>query len=679
MSHGPSLAALLACAAVVFGSAAAAQVPAPSRAALVALTQVADIESLALSPDGRRVAFRVQRPSVARNTYAIEWHVADLASGQVTAAGDGGTVIYDNGVIEVDAPVWAPDSRAFFRRALVDGAIGILRTAADGSGSEPVVFGDADVERIAPGPDGRSLIYWTGPTRAAIEAAERAEYDDGVLIDATVDTRQGLFRPAYSHGRLRTQRLTGYWYARDQLLWQAPRHRHRLDPVTLKSEPDGLEPARGEPLGATAGSLEVKSASGAVAKASWGSPSQGPSLEVRRADGLIIACSDPVCRTGSIDAIAWWPGRDEVLLTKRDAAFRQALYGFNPASGRVRRIAQGSGLRSGGRDWRAPCAVSERYAVCVDAAAAAPPRLVRIDLDTERREVLLDPNRELRGREAPQIEYLDVPGSDGRMASAILLTPRGRSERLPLFVMYYICPGYLRGGMGDEFPFGPMVDAGFVVACITYAPRQAGETAIEDYEQAQAIVENLVERLDRRKLVDTSRIGMGGLSFGSEVTMWMAMKTGLLAAAATASPQGSPSGFWQSAIRGRDTAEHYLRGWKAGNPDTDLEGWRRFSPELNVDKIKAPLLMQLPEQEIVSVLQFYARMTHSTTPVELYAYPHESHTKVQPRHRYAVYRRNLDWFRYWLQGYMDPDPAQTAQYRRWDELRARRSRSVKGS
>ena len=108
-------------------------------------------------------------------------------------------------------------------------------------------------------------------------------------------------------------------------------------------------------------------------------------------------------------------------------------------------------------------------------------------------------------------------------------------------------------------------------------------------------------------------------------------------------------------------------------------GWRRFSPELNVDKIKAPLLMQLPEQEIVSVLQFYARMTHSTTPVELYAYPHESHTKVQPRHRYAVYRRNLDWFRYWLQGHVDPDPAQAAQYRRWGELRARRSRSVKGS
>ena len=104
MSNGPSLAASLVCAVVAFGSAAAAPAPAASRAPLIALTEIADIESLALSPDGRSVAFRVQRPSVARNTYAIEWYVADLPSGKVTPVGDGGEVIYDNGVIESDPP-----------------------------------------------------------------------------------------------------------------------------------------------------------------------------------------------------------------------------------------------------------------------------------------------------------------------------------------------------------------------------------------------------------------------------------------------------------------------------------------------------------------------------------------------------------------------------------------------
>ena len=676
MSRRSLLAALLGCAAVAFGSAGAAQPSFPTRAGLVALTEVADIESLALSPDGRKVAFRVQRPSIARNTYAIDWYVADLATGKVSPVGEGGEVLYDNGVIEVDAPVWASDSTSFFRRALVGDAIGIWHTAADGSGSRQVVGGDADVERIAASPDGRTLTYWTGPSRAAVEAAERAEYDDGILIDTTVDPRQGLYRPAYSHGRLRTQRLTGYWHSRDQLLWREPRARHRLELLTLRSVPAGEEPARSETGPRPPSALETKSASGALAIANAGSQLEPPSLEVRRVDGGRVVCSDPICRTGSIAAIAWRRGHDELVLTKRDGAFRQALYGFDPATGRVRLVAQGDGLLGGGRDWNSACAISERYAACVDAAAASAPRLVRIDLDTGQREVLLDPNRELRARATPAVEYLEVSIADGRFASTILMTPRQRSGRLPLFLMYYHCPGYLRGGMGDEFPFGPLTDAGFAVACITFLPTKPDETAVEDYRHAQTVIETLVGQLDRRGLVDTGRIGMGGLSFGSEVTMWTAMKTGLLAAIATSSPQPSPSNYWFVTMRGRNVAERYRIRWKAGPPDRDPDAWKLISPELNVGRIKAPLLMQLPEQEYASAIPFYIRLGHTTTPVELYAYPNESHTKLQPRHRYAVYRRNLDWFRYWLLGHRDPDPTQARQYRRWDELRARRDQSI---
>lgn len=30
---------------------------------------------------------------------------------------------------------------------------------------------------------------------------------------------------------------------------------------------------------------------------------------------------------------------------------------------------------------------------------------------------------------------------------------------------------------------------------------------------------------------------------------------------------------------------------------------------------------------------------------------------------------SVDWFRFWLQGYEDPDPARAEQYKRWDELK----------
>lgn len=677
MNIGPKFAALLGCAVVVCGSAAAAQPVSSTRESLQALTEVADIEALALSPDGRKVVFRGQRPSIERNTYAVDWYVAELATGAVRKVTDGGDVIYNNGVIEFEAPVWAPDGRAFFFRALVGGAIAIWRATPDGSGRSQVIGGEADIESLVVGEDGRSATFVTGPARAVVRAAEQKEYDDGILIDATVDTRQGLYRSAYSHGRLGTQRLIGSWYQRDGLLWRELRTRHSLDLTTMRDIVVGRVEARSGVDGPTPEAVQATSASGAVAVVSGDGTEAGLTLSVSLPGGPNVVCSDPVCRSGRIVALAWRPDRQQVLLTKQDPTFRHTLYLFDPATRRTSLVLRGDGQLSGGRANRTPCAVSARYAICVAAAAASPPRLVRVEFDKARVETLYDPNVALRAVAPPTVEHLSIPYGNVRTVAGVLLTPhRHLGARLPLFIMYYHCPGFLRGGMGDEFPFGPMTDAGFAVVCLTYGPMKTADTAIDNYEAAQASIEAVVSTLDRRGLIDPRRIGMGGLSFGSEVTMWMAMKTRLLAAAAIASPQPSPSGFWQVAIRGRDAPEQYRTRWKAGSPDEDPEGWRRISPEMNVPRIKAPLLMQLPEQEIASAMQFYARMTNTATPVELYAFPNESHLKLQPRHRYAVYRRNLDWFRYWLQGYRESDPATDAQYRRWDALKARRAGSV---
>ena len=103
------------------------------------------------------------------------------------------------------------------------------------------------------------------------------------------------------------------------------------------------------------------------------------------------------------------------------------------------------------------------------------------------------------------------------------------------------------------------------------------------------------------------------------------------------------------------------------------ERWRQLSPAANVDRIRAPLLMQMPEQEARSAIELHARLTNSTTPVELYVFPEAPHLKFLPRHKLAAYERNLDWFRYWLQGYVDPDPLKAAQYRRWEALAQRRN------
>jgi hypothetical protein len=81
----------------------------------------------------------------------------------------------------------------------------------------------------------------------------------------------------------------------------------------------------------------------------------------------------------------------------------------------------------------------------------------------------------------------------------------------------------------------------------------------------------------------------------------------------------------------------------------------------------------MPEQEYRLSFELFARLTHTTTPVDLYVFPGEPHIKTQPRHRLAVYQRNLDWFGFWLAGKVDPDPAKAEQYARWKAMADRQA------
>lgn len=639
------------------------------------LVEIADIESLSVSPDGRLAAFRVRQASIDSNSYRIDWYVADLESGHSVRVADGGSPIYNDGILESEPAVWSPDSRHLYRRALVDRAIGLWRTTADGSGNRLVAGGDSDVERIEAGKDGRSLVYVTGPSRASIERAEREEYDEGVLVDRTVDVNQSLFRGGFVHGRLASQRLVGRWFQRDGLLWRSPRTRHSLDLVGGTEGPSGPEPVVAvKPLTAsrTGDDITVTSAGGDVATAREDGDVK---LEVRRRNGTIVRCAQLECTAGKIVSLVWRPGRDELIFTRQDLFFRQELYAFTPASGRVRRIAKEDGLLNGGRQPSLPCAVVQSSAVCVSAGPASPPRIERIDLDDGRRTILFDPNAGLRQGSSPVVETLEWKLPDGRTATGILLLPTPKPSKAPLFIAYYFCPGFLRGGTGDEFPMGPLTNAGFVVACANMVPYGEWGDGVDHYRGAQSSIEALVDLLEQRGWIDRRRIGMAGFSAGSEATMWLTVNSDLLAAAGVSSPTYEPAAYWAGAFSGKDNPRVIREFMQAGPPDKDPDRWKLIAPALNTARIRAPLLMQLPEQEARYATELYARLGATATPVELYAFPDEGHLKVQPRHRFAVQRRYFDWFRYWLQGAVDPDPSRAVQYKRWGELRRRKEGS----
>ena len=190
------------------------------------------------SPDGRSVAFRVERASVARNTYDAVWYVQGLGDALAVRVADGGVPLRDSaGESLPPKVVWSPDHRWIYYRALVDGKIDVWRAAADGSGAEPLTHDAADVRDFALDEGGRLLRYSVGATREEVRSAEQAEYDQGIHIDDTVPIGQGLFRSGYVGGRMATQRFSKVWFDRTPLLADVPDRWTEIDLATATRRP----------------------------------------------------------------------------------------------------------------------------------------------------------------------------------------------------------------------------------------------------------------------------------------------------------------------------------------------------------------------------------------------------------------------------------------------------------
>ena len=219
----------------------------------------------------------------------------------------------------------------------------------------------------------------------------------------------------------------------------------------------------------------------------------------------------------------------------------------------------------------------------------------------------------------------------------------------------------------------PLVENGIAVLCINARQPPEGAPMEAGYELALKAIDEAIEDLAARQHIDRTKVGIGGLSFGSSVALWAIRKSKRFAAATISSGQVGPHYYWSNAFPGRGFEETFRQFWQAGDPDTDPERWHILSPAADAKVIDTPLLIQAPESEVRNLVELNTKLRLAGKPAELFAFADEIHIKYQPVHKRAVYERNLDWYRYWLKGDVDPDPARRAQYVRWQRLRAGQS------
>lgn len=330
--------------------------------------------------------------------------------------------------------------------------------------------------------------------------------------------------------------------------------------------------------------------------------------------------------------------------------------------------------------------------------ASTPPRITAFDLKTERAWTVAKLNPQVDEFVLPKTESITWTTSTGFKATGLLLLPPGydQQRRYPLViengsVLYngkFVCdagighePSYVRGILADAGVIYLMRDwPGIDDWKTNYYPKGfPGEIAEAAFQQD--LVESAVNILDQRKIIDPTKVGLIGFSRGGWLVEYMLAHSHIpfQAASATDNVLYSMGEYWYL------NNERTARAWEFmyGGPPygKSLKNWLDYSISFNLDKIHTPLLTEVmghgkqyadpdaPPDNVAIHNEIFVGLSQLHKPVEYYYYPNETHEPEHPQARIANLQRNVDWFRFWLQGYERPNPEDPNQYKRWEHLR----------
>src|SRR5258708_39076891 len=92
---------------------------------------------------------------------------------------------------------------------------------------------------------------------------------------------------------------------------------------------------------------------------------------------------------------------------------------------------------------------------------------------------------------------------------------------------------------------------------------------------------------------------------------------------------------------------------------------------MNAAQVGIPVFLEATELGVLGEVESHTAIQKQGGRSELVVYRNAVHVfnEGQPKQWFYSMQRNLDWFRFWLQGKEDSDPAKAEQYVRWRELR----------
>ena len=661
------------------------------------------IDALSLSPDRQRFAVLIRQADAAANVHRRGWFVGSTRGGTLTPIGDGGEAPlaaapnnkYTGDMFAEPTVQWSRDGQWLAYTLALRGEVQLWRSKADGSVQEQLTHNAADVNDLAWSDDGKSIHFTVGTPRADIdaqfEAMERNGYQYDTELFAYTDfmtVRPKLMRP----DRVSTLWTVNFADREERLANDAERS------VFERSRAQKTGGAQQRFPSAAGGTLaSAERADGAQA---WSARQHEKSF-VFQMHAMLPGSSTPVqCQAaeciGFIDRV-WWREDGAVVFLRREGtrAAWAGFYAWSPATGRVTRVLQL-------RDFITHCdlAAADRL-ICARETTDRPSHVAAIDFKSGAVKVVADVNPEFRNRRLGKVESFawntpkfawNEPGGrlqgtySARADGYILYPPDFDPKRkYPVFISPYAINGF-DNNTNQEYALHALAARGFVVL-LTEFPQSGLDAAVRlgpdfmkllysaelDFPLLSMLSGSTLQALDTvaaRGFIDVSRVGIGGVSNGAFVPLFMLQRHDRIAAISVSGGGWDPMEYYQLAPAGRPARPAWL---PKPVGEEAMKYWSQLDLAANIATIEAPLLINASANEMYGAVRLLRHMEEAGKPYDAYVFPRENHVKWQPAHLLAIMHRNVDWFQFWLQSYEDPDASKARQYSHWRKLREMRA------
>jgi dipeptidyl aminopeptidase/acylaminoacyl peptidase len=633
------------------------------------LLAVKTVTSVAISPDGRFVAYGVREADVKADAYVTRLWLAPTAGGTpfpLTASGKGASTFR-----------WSPDGRSLaFLSGREEDKDQIFLIAAEGGEAVRLTKSETAVTDFAWSADAKQIAFLADEPETQALKDRKEKYGDYAVVRReyafrhvfTLEVAEALKAPVTgrqrTHGRL--------WSVQDPPAWS----------------PDGTAIAFAAAAtpelaqGATADVFVLRLADDSVTRlVSQAGPDTSP---VWSPDGRRIAFSTQMGRTrfyatnqqiAVVDASGGAPrllaaafDEDAELLDWLPdgiyfSGFQETayhLFRLDPESGAFRRVSAPDGLLAGG------------FSLTTDArrvafTAGSPSTMSEVFVSGTQPFAptrLTDLSAQLAGLELGTREVVSWKSRDGALIEGVLIKPAGfdPAKKHPLLCVIHGGPTGIDRPVVSDFRYYPSdmwAARGALVLKVNYRGSAGygerfrtlnyGNLGLGDAWDVLSGIDSLVAR----GFVDPGRLGCMGWSQGGYISAFLTTSTDRFKAISV----GAGISNWATYYYNTDITPFTVQ-YLAADPAQDPEVYRKTSPMTYVKQARTPTLIQHGENDrrvpIPNAYELREGLEDRGVPVEMVVYKGFGHGITKPKAMRAVMQHNLAWFGHYI--WNDPGP-----------------------